>query len=528
LALAFWIAPTGSLLALQTSKAAGRKPRPAPAKAENWLTDADGRQYKIDKLPKSQPHTKLEDGRLRTVWGFTVDLAGEDATHYWVKIYRATDTATKAPTAAATAAAKAAVAKSYQFTLKVSNRVRLEPFNRGLPTSGQWRNGFVLADINKDGHIDIVHGPARKRPGPPVVFLGDGKGAWRRWSEARFPPGPYDYGDVAVADFNTDGHLDIAMGMHLTGITAMLNDGQGHFRAASAGMDPIGSGRSAFSSRAILAADWSGDGAVDLLALGEGPSMNVSPGLDLKSASSSQGVRIYRNRGAGSWEKQDNVAGSTVFGDSLAVVRLSDGRKALVTGSNSIGSKNVLFVSESSGSVVVRDLDGLRPAAMVKAVTVADFDGDGVEDLALGYSSFEGAEWRSGVDLLLQGPGGAWTRRTLFAERGAHGIGSLAAGDLNGDGLPDLAAGTGTGRLMVLVNSGKGVFTREGARLSTEAAACRVYRVGMADLDGDGRSDLVASFAGEEEGMLTFKNSGCPGEGSLRAWRSVPLAAARP
>src|SRR5262245_42878837 len=79
-----------------------------------------------------------------------------------------------------------------------------EPFGRGLPTRGQWRNGFAVADMNGDGHPDIVHGPPRKVRGGPVVFLGDGRGGWTVWKDARFPAAPYDYGTAAVADFNGD------------------------------------------------------------------------------------------------------------------------------------------------------------------------------------------------------------------------------------------------------------------------------------------------------------------------------------
>src|SRR5256885_7736606 len=94
----------------------------------------------------------------------------------------------------------------YQVDTPGGRRVKFVPFSAGLPTAGQWRNGFDIADMNEDGHPDIVHSPARKSPGAPVIFLGDGKGNWRRWSEARFAPLPYDYGDAAVGDFNGDGH----------------------------------------------------------------------------------------------------------------------------------------------------------------------------------------------------------------------------------------------------------------------------------------------------------------------------------
>jgi hypothetical protein len=146
---------------------------------------------------------------------------------------------------------------------------RFVPFGAGLPASGQWREGFRIADLNRDGHPDIVHGPPRKQPGPPVIFLGDGKGAWTRWRDAHFPELPYDYGDIEVADFNRDGNLDLAVAVHYRGILVLQGDGQGGFSDASRGLGFDASGASGFSSRAIRAVDWNGDGLPDLVAVWE-------------------------------------------------------------------------------------------------------------------------------------------------------------------------------------------------------------------------------------------------------------------
>jgi FG-GAP-like repeat len=107
--------------------------------------------------------------------------------------------------------------------------LRFVPFGEGLPTSGEWREGFRIADLNGDGHPDIVHGPPRKQPGPPVIFLGDGKGSWTRWKDANFPSLSYDYGDIEVADFNRDGHMDLAVAVRYRGILVLLGDGHGGF-----------------------------------------------------------------------------------------------------------------------------------------------------------------------------------------------------------------------------------------------------------------------------------------------------------
>ena len=109
----------------------------------------------------------------------------------------------------------------------------------------------------------------------------------------------------------------------------------------------------------------------------------------------------------------------------------------------------------------------------------------------------------------------------MYTEQSIRGIYSVAGGDLDGNGKTDLAALTGDGEILLFVADGKGGFTRDESKLTTPLASCRGYHVEMADLDRDGRADLVASFAGDQEGFGPVTQPGCPASGSLRAWRSV-------
>jgi hypothetical protein len=307
--------------------------------------------------------------------------------------------------------------------------------------------------------------------------------------------------------------------MHLLGITVLRGDGTGHFVAAARGMDPIDPRRPAFSSRALAAVDWDGDGRVDVLALGEGPRLEPRRGPAPGGPASSTGVVLYRNRGDGSWEKQTGSQRGGLFGDSVAVGRLGPGgRPGLVVASSGRGRDDLLFLP--GDPFTIASLPGLRPGALVRAVAVADFDGDGQDDVAVGYAAYEGERWRSGVDLVLMRPGGAGERRPVYVEDGARGPNALGAGDLDGDGRMDLVALTGHGEALVFLNAGGGTFTREVTQLTPEAAGCRGYHVEVRDLDGDGLADIVAAFAGEPEGVALVTTPGCPGEGSLRAWRS--------
>ncbi|HEX7808976.1 MAG TPA: hypothetical protein VF608_09630, partial [Thermoanaerobaculia bacterium] len=84
----------------------------------------------------------------------------------------------------------AVVPDACSANLAQSARFTLEPIETGLPKRGQWRDGFDVADMNSDGHADVVHGPARKLNFTPSIFLGDGAGHFTHWKTAHFPPLP--------------------------------------------------------------------------------------------------------------------------------------------------------------------------------------------------------------------------------------------------------------------------------------------------------------------------------------------------
>jgi hypothetical protein len=502
------------------ARADGDSPKSESAPAatsEEWLVDDQGRQYRIERLDKRYPHHRLDGNRLRSWVGIDLDLAGEDEQSFLYKVYRDTGGTGPSVQRSVTPEEKAKVVATYQFDLLQSHTMRFEPFDEGLPRSGQWRHGFVLADMNGDGHLDIVHGVPRRGLGGPVIFLGDGAGHWRRW-QTSFPAQRYDYGNVAVADFNGDGHLDIAMGMHLLGVAVLLGDGAGHFRVASNGLDPLDPS-TAFSSHALAAVDWDGDGHVDLIALSEGPRL-VTKRSDAPGAGSNSGVVFYRNRGDATWEKR--LGREPKAGNALVVApRRPGGRPWLIAGSIEPGLRELVL--RPGDPVTVETLPGVRPGAIVRTVAIADFDGDGHDDFAIAYGGYEGGQWRSGIDVVLTRPDRAPERRTVYVVDGSEGVTALAAGDLDGDGRADLVALSGQGEVLVLRNAGDGTFTREEAQFTERAAGCRGYHVVVRDLDKDGRADIVASFAGEPVGIVgAVGDQGCPAQGSLRAWRSRP------
>jgi hypothetical protein len=392
------------------------------------------------------------------------------------------------------------------------DRITLEPFGDGLPRAGQWRNAFALADMNGDGQRDLVHGPPRKDGRGPRIFLGDGAGHWRRWQEATYPQAPYDYGAIAVADFNGDAQLDLALAAHLRGITVLLGDGRGGFRIGNtpSDLEPAENGR--FTTRTLLARDWNRDGRPDLLALGEGPG---------RAGGGSLGWVAYLNQGDGRWQKRAQPPGAArTFGDALAVGDFdADGHADLLTASHSMGNRDIVHYGGAQERTVT--VDPIQPQALVHSVASADFDDDGRDDLAVGYLSAADGGWRSLIDVLRAAPDGTWRRQVLHSLAMRTITFALAAGDADGDGHKDLAALDDRGALRLFLGDGKGGFAVEDtAELQALGAGCRGYHVQLADLNGDGRDEVLAAFASETSPLSG--EPGCPDGGRLQAWTAQP------
>ncbi|MBK9383594.1 MAG: VCBS repeat-containing protein [Planctomycetes bacterium] len=136
------------------------------------------------------------------------------------------------------------------------------------------------------------------------------------------------------------------------------------------------------------------------------------------------------------------------------------------------------------------------------ALASGDFDGDGRSDLA----GVDGAQ-----DLHLargDGQGGfALVVRVALDPRGLRAD-ELGAGDLDGDGDPDLVVGYGASpHVELLENVGGGNFRSQLLVLGTDPRV-GVRSVALRDLDGDGTPELLILEAGH------------PGErGRLGAWR---------
>jgi hypothetical protein len=491
-----------------------------------WLVDEQKREYfvvEVDRREGLYQWVNDEHTRVRLPLGLEFDLVSYDSGHFRVKIYRPLNEAAPVPARRPGAEEIANVAASYRVLATPGRGLTLQPFSAGLPERGQWRNGFDVADLDGDGHPDIVFGPPRKGRRTPTIFLGDGAGHWRTWRAASFPPLPLDYGDAAVADLNGDRIPDLVFASHLKGIVALIGDGRGSFTPWSRGMGfptPEPGGGAPFTSRAIAITDWNGDGRPDIVAVGEGPQLARRPtggsvdGLD----PGSRGAAVLLNGGDGTWKKV--VDDSRNFGGSLAVADFNrDGRMDFVVGSDRRGFTGLLNIGQPDGTWKATLLSVLRRQGLFRAVAAADFDGDGRPDLAVSFFTRDLDVDRTGIDVLLSREGG-WERRTVAVVENRVMVYRLATGDLDGNGHKDLVGLDGDGALWILLGDGKGGFTHEPVRALKGEEKCQGYGLRLADLDGDGKDEIIVSFAEEPVTQGPYgEDLSCPSQGGLQAWK---------
>lgn len=159
-------------------------------------------------------------------------------------------------------------------------------------------------------------------------------------------------------------------------------------------------------------------------------------------------------------------------------------------------------------------------------VSIADFDGDGRLDIVI-VSEDDVRFSRSGVHEYYRGTAeGRFERvRGVLPDTEANAV---AHADLNGDGRDDLLI-VGAGQDRLLINDGQGGFGDEtGQRLPREAATGQDAE--FADLDGDGDLDLILGLEGghalwinDGQGVFTDETAQrLPDPGNVEARKVAP------
>lgn len=281
----------------------------------------------------------------------------------------------------------------------------------------------------------------------------------------------------AVADLDGDGDLDIAVSNDKPDASYILfNDGHGRFTVAGS------FGQPEWSTRNIALSDLDGDGSPDIVVANRGPLIGPSPNY------------ICLNDGAGRFTRpclafsQESTATITphdVDGDGLI---------DLIVPSRDGGQSHV-YRSRSGTRIDFEAIAFGPPDASIRAALAADFDGDGLVDIvAIHTGNSEGGDGsvdrgrRDQGTVIYHGVRGGGFAEGVAITGSSETPYALAIADLDGDGRVDILVGHVEASSTVLINLGDRFDAIPLA--DSEGTA---YGFATADLDRDGNVDIVVA-----------------------------------
>jgi len=503
-----------------STAAAPAAPAPAPAGYPYAPPAAKTNPDVVEETPsyyvqryKKGDMVKVDDTHVRLPFmNVPVLLVREDADYYYVRVEKKTSqemnavAAERREKAAEAKAAKQAQveeqAKSSPLIVtpeqfedlppqRSASAVRFEKAGQGLPVRGQWRQNIAVADIDGDGHPDIVATPARLSSGGIFkVWLGDGKGGFHEMPvavvDASGKPVSISlaYGGVAVADFDGDGRPDVATASHAGTVRIFLNRGAGKFRVAGAGLPPK------LSSQAIAAFDVNGDGRPDLVVSQD----IINNDLRRQTGKDTRQVRVFLNGGKGKkWTAAPGAPEGACFSNNVFPIDVTGAAPArdLLTGCRALGGWGLTWKNDGKGKFENELFEIIEQAAYHFAVapgTVGDAHRPGFADA---FEKHAGALQAEGLNVYFK-DGAGWHKIPVWRKKGYRArITAIAMGDLDGDGLDDVVFPDRiAGKVRIFFQTPEGGFAEAAAEaeppLDSPAADIR-----LVDVDGDGRLDIV-------------------------------------
>ncbi|HEV3468832.1 MAG TPA: FG-GAP-like repeat-containing protein, partial [Pyrinomonadaceae bacterium] len=302
---------------------------------------------------------------------------------------------------------------------------------------------------------------------------------------ASFAVGGEPHG-LAAADFNGDGRIDLATSSH-AGVTSEIvilsNDGAGGFSVT---------GRVGVSSgpNDLVAADFNGDGKVDLAASMQG----------------ADAVALLRGSGTGSFAAPVNFPVGDFPVDLLTADFNRDGRPDIAT-ANIVSKDITVRLNNGLGGFSRMRTERISSTAapVPGSLAAADFNGDGRLDLVVGSGSPVNGDLNSGVAVLFGNGAGDFTEHDFTL---MPGFAEVAVGDFNRDEKADVVVvQRAFGRVSVLLGTGTGDF----AAPVSFAAQFGPADPAVADFNGDFNPDIVLvafNRATGASGVLVFYGNG--------------------
>jgi len=289
--------------------------------------------------------------------------------------------------------------------------------------------------------------------------------------------------DVAAADFNGDGKVDLAVATGNNSVSVLLGVGDGTFPTHVEYPVPG-------HPSAIVTGDFNGDGKLDIA--------TVDP--------YQSEISILLGNGDGTFQGHvEYLTGNHPVALATADVN-GDGKLDII----------VADIADNKVAVLLGNGDGTFKAHVDYAtgngpssVAIGDFNGDGKLDLAVANNT------DTTVAILLGNGDGSFQGPIPFAT--ATLPNSVVTGDFNGDGKLDLAVGTSNKAVSILLGNGDGTFQNH----KEYTIGANAVIVATADLNSDGKLDLVSANFNDNTVSTLVGN----GDGTFKGQSVFPTSA---
>ena len=341
------------------------------------------------------------------------------------------------------------------------------------PSGGNHPNVPIFGDFNGDGLVDLAVSNNQSMPSQVSVFLGLGTGSFHGATNYTVAQNcgaggtaPCEPEGMVAGDFNDDGYLDLAVAnMGDSSVTIMLGSASGTFTV----LTPTTTGSQPY---AIATADFNGDGILDLAVACQGPL--GGPGF----------VDILLGNGDGTFAapveygtigQPEGIALGDFNGDGDLDIAVSD------------FNNNEIWILTGNGDGTFSSGTAYATALEPAGVVANDFNGDGHTDLAV-------ADLMSNAVSVLLNSSGTFPAHVEYPIAGGGYF--LGAADLTGSGNPSVAVAdySSSNVFSSLFGNGDGTF-QSYVSYATDPNATSVFGLAVADINGDGRYDVVTTDA---------------------------------
>ncbi|NIV13013.1 MAG: hypothetical protein GWN62_17535, partial [Aliifodinibius sp.] len=361
---------------------------------------------------------------------------------------------------------------------------------------------LVSGDFNEDYIPDIalVHDDQSSNPRAKAgILLGNGNGTFGNITivainvSGTFPEATA----ITTGDFNNDSHLDLAVGVELTGsdlIVILHGNGNGNFSQ----MTSLRIGNKPF---ALTHTDLNGDDNLDLIVANSGDN------------------RITIHMGGGDGTFSNEIANGDLFDRQQGVYHTGDIPRWVTVGDMNNDQKTDLITADeqsNSVSIIIGNGDstfviapgysvGAPPQAFPMDGSVSDFNKDGMLDLAIANWGFP---YDTSVVSVLLGQGDGTFLPKMNFTAGINPINAISR-DFNKDGALDLAVGNSRDSVVsILIGQGDGSFDPAiGYSIDPNPQGLlSMPDIDVGDFDNDGNWDLAVVNYNEYYIALLFGN----------------------